>query len=166
MKQIFLLLMIISFAAVSCKKNDGCTYSDSGLSASSTERAYLQQYLSAGSIAATEHTSGVYYSVTNPGTGISPAICSTITVKYTGTIIPSGIQFDASTNASGVNFSLGQLIVGWQKVLPVLKSGGSIILYIPPSLGYGDQNRRDANNNIIIPGNSYLKFTIELLNVQ
>jgi len=166
MKNVFFLLMAAVIFTISCKKNESCAYTESPASATDAERAYLQNYITTNSITAIEHTSGVFYTIGNPGTGVNPSICSSITVKYIGTLIPSGAQFDASTGASGVTFSLGQLIVGWQKVLPVLKNGGSITLYIPPSLGYGQQNVRDAAGNIVIPGNSYLKFTIELLNVQ
>ena len=166
MKNVFVLLIAATVLTLSCKKNDSCAYTESPLSATDAERTYLQNYISTNSITALEHASGVFYTIGNPGTGTNPSICSSITVKYTGTLIPSGAQFDASTSASGVTFSLGQLIVGWQKVLPVLKNGGSITLFIPPSLGYGQQNVRNAAGNIVIPGNSYLKFTIELLNVQ
>ncbi len=113
-----------------------------------------------------EHASGVFYTITTQGTGTKPDICSNITVKYSGSLIPSGTVFDATQPSSaGVNFALGGLIVGWQQVLPLLNAGGKITLYIPPSLGYGQNNVRDQNQNIVIPGNSYLKFEIELLNV-
>lgn len=167
MKQIFSLSVAIFILFTSCKKQDRCPFTDSGVSASTTERAYLQNYLSTNSIAAIEHTSGVFYNIVLPGTGANPSICSTITCKYTGSLIPSGTIFDATAaGSSGINFTLGELITGWQKVLPLLKSGGKITLFIPPSLGYGQQNKRDNNGNIIIPGNSYLKFEIELVNVQ
>lgn len=166
MKNVFLLLCAVGLLTASCKKNEGCAYTDSATSASTAERTYIQDYLTSNSITAQEHASGVFYSIANPGTGNNPSICSNITVRYTGTLIPTGTQFDASTGTTGVNFALGQLIVGWQKVLPILKSGGVITLYIPPSLGYGQQNVRDGAGNIVIPGNSYLKFSIELLNVQ
>jgi FKBP-type peptidyl-prolyl cis-trans isomerase FkpA len=167
MKQFFSLSAAIFILFTSCKKQDRCPYTDSGISASTTERTYLQNYLSTNSIAALEHTSGVFYNIALAGSGAIPSICSTITVKYSGSIIPSGTVFDATTaGSSGSNFTLGELITGWQKALPLIKSGGKITLYIPPSLGYGQQNTRDNNGNIIIPGNSYLKFEIELVNVQ
>lgn len=167
MKKIFVISLLAILTITSCKKNeDGCAYTESAATANASEIAYLQTYTSSNAPTALQHSSGVFYSITSPGTGASPTICSSITVRYTGTIIPTGAQFDASTSPAGVSFTLGQLIVGWQKVLPLLKVGGSITLYIPPSLGYGQQNVRDASGNIVIPGNSYLKFTLELLNVQ
>ncbi len=157
-----LLSAILLFA--SCKKEDKCPHTESGVSASNAERAYLQNYLSNNSLAATEHSSGVFYNITAPGTGNSPGICSNIKVFYTGSIL-GGNTFDSNVGTSGNNFTLGELIVGWQKVLPLLKSGGKIILYIPPSLGYG-ANPVISNGVVVIPANSYLKFEIELVNIQ
>jgi FKBP-type peptidyl-prolyl cis-trans isomerase len=174
MRNVFFLFLMASIFTISCKKNNGCAYTESALTASSAERTYLQNYITSNAIIALEHPSGVFYTVTNPGTGANPSICSSITVKYSGALLTSGTQFDASTSASGVTFSLGQLIPGWQKVLPVLKNGGSITLYVPPSLGYGNQDVRNppyignppVPGPIIIPANSYLKFEIQLVNVQ
>jgi FKBP-type peptidyl-prolyl cis-trans isomerase FkpA len=72
--------------------------------------------------------------------------------------LTNGTQFDANT--TGTSFALGQLIVGWQKGIPLSKKGGTINLYIPPSLGYG------PNQAGIIPPNSNLVFTIQLMDFQ
>ena len=166
MKQFLSLLVLSTLVFASCKKEDKCPYSESGVTASATERTYLQNYITSNNITAIEHTSGVFYSITAAGAGESPSVCSNISVKYTGSLLPGGTVFDTNAGTSGSNFTLGQLIGGWQKVLPLIKRGGVITLYIPPSLGYGQQNVRDQSQNIIIPGNSYLKFDIELINVQ
>ncbi|HEY8688210.1 MAG TPA: FKBP-type peptidyl-prolyl cis-trans isomerase, partial [Chitinophagaceae bacterium] len=76
----------------------------------------------------------------------------------------SGAVFDP-TPGSGLNhrtatFTLGQVIVGWQKGLPLIRAGGMITLYIPPSLGYGSSPFGS------IPANSILIFDIELIDVQ
>jgi FKBP-type peptidyl-prolyl cis-trans isomerase FkpA len=52
-----------------------------------------------------------------------------------------------------------QLIEGWKIGLPLLKKGGHIKLYVPPSLGYGPSPNRN------IPGNSVLIFDIRLVDV-
>lgn len=168
MKKITLYLSFLAVVVIagSCKKEDTCPFSDSGRSATTDERAYIAAYLSGNSIAATEHPSGVYYTVVTAGTGGTAGICSGINVRYKGTFIPSGAQFDATSGTSSVSFQLGELIVGWQKALPMIKAGGKINLYIPPSLGYGPNNITDNMGNVVIPGNSYLKFEIELLDVQ
>jgi len=166
MKQLLILLIVAPLMFISCKKEDKCPYSESGVTATAAERTYLLDYVTANNISAVEHTSGVFYSINTAGAGESPTVCSNVTVRYTGSLIPGGTVFDTNAGTSGSNFTLGQLIGGWQKVLPLIKRGGSITLYIPPSLGYGQQNVRDQTGNVIIPGNSYLKFNIELINVQ
>jgi FKBP-type peptidyl-prolyl cis-trans isomerase len=87
-------------------------------------------------------------------------------VKYTGSLVSNGQVFDSNASTSGTTFTLGNLIAGWQAILPLVKAGGKVTMYIPPSLGYGQQNVRDNAGNLVIPGNSNLKFEMELLNVQ
>ena len=57
---------------------------------------------------------------------------------------------------------MGSLIEGWKMGLPLIQKGGKIRLYIPPSLGYGPNDLKDRNNNVVIPGNSILIFDITL----
>ena len=166
MKQLFLLLLAVPLLFSACKKEDKCPYTESSASATAQERLDLQAYLTVNSISAIEDPSGVYYNITPQGTGANPSICSNVTVKYTGSLIPTGSIFDSTPAGSSTSFTLGQLIVGWQKVLPQLKMGGKITMYIPPSLGYGSNPVRNSNGVIVIPANSYLQFDVELINVQ
>lgn len=167
MRKIFLGVVVCALLFSACKKvDDECPYSNSTASATTAERDNLRTILSNASITATEHSSGVFYNITVPGTGTNPDVCSNITVKYTGSLVSNGSVFDSNSNTSGTTFTLGGLIAGWQAILPLVKAGGKVTMYIPPSLGYGQQNIRDGQNNIIIPGNSNLKFEMELLNVQ
>ncbi len=167
MKKFFLLLIVaLPLTFISCKKSgtSSCPFTESSAVATTAEISALQNYITVNGYTATQHSSGVFYNITAPGTGtVSAGLCSTITVKYTGKLT-TGSTFDSNT--TGVQFQLGQLIVGWQKVLPLLRSGGKITLYIPPSLGYGDREVRDNNGTLLIPSNSYLVFEIELMNVQ
>ena len=50
--------------------------------------------------------------------------------------------------------------MGWQYGIPLVKAGGRIMLYLPPSLGYGAQTVGS------IPANSVLIFDITLQSVQ
>ena len=165
MKNLFLTLFL-SAAFLSCKKTDapGCSYTTPNNVATAAEITYLQNYMTSTTTVATQHQSGVFYSITDPGTGSNPNVCSNITVNYTGRIL-GGPIFDP-TYSTPAKFMLGQLIIGWQRVLPVLKSGGTITLYIPPSLGYGPNNVYNNQGVLIIPGNSYLAFEINLVDVQ
>lgn len=165
-KLIFVFSLGLMFA--SCKVEDAnkCTFKDSTLSASTEERTFLQNYFLLNSITASELSSGVFYNITRVGSGSTPNICSQVVVKYSGFLLGGTTAFDSYTTDGGRPFSLGSLIVGWQKGLAAIKVGGAITLYIPPSLGYGSSDVRDGNGNVVIPGNSYLKFDIELIDVR
>ncbi len=166
MKRFLVLLLAVPFLFSSCKKEDKCTFTVSAAIAPSSEKTYLRNYLSGNSITAMEDSSGFFYTITQAGTGSTPTVCSYVSAKYTGSFIPGGAIFDATPAGSpGSNFSLGEVIAGWQKGLPLIKNGGKITLYIPPSLAYGSRNY-PSDTNIRIPANSYLKFEIELVNVQ
>ncbi len=128
----------------------------SGIIASASEIATIQNYLSTHSLTATQHSCGLFYSITDPGTGDTPDLCSSVTVRYKGTLT-NGSIFDQST--SNVSFPLSNLIIGWQQGIPLIKKGGKITLYVPPSLGYGSMSQSG------IPGNSTLIFDIELIGV-
>ncbi len=153
-------ILVVSFSA--CKKDKGCTSLAPTTVASATESTYLQAYLAANNITASEKN-GMYYVISAQGGGTSPNLCSTITVDYVGKLIngtADGAQFDASTANNPLVTTLNNLIKGWQVVLPLIKAGGTATLYIPPSLGYGSQASGP------IPANSYLKFLITVRSVQ
>ena len=166
MKNIFLVIFIAFTFLSSCAKKDAeCNSTDSAVVASATEIQNVQNYLNTNNITGTtQYPSGFFYKVTLAGSGAAVVnLCSKVTVKYVGKLT-NGNVFDQ--NAAGVSFTLGGLIAGWQKGIPLIKSGGKITLYIPPSLGYGPNDKRDpTTNNVIIPGNSILIFDIELVNV-
>lgn len=164
MKKQFLALMTVLLLLAACKKKGSdCPYQDQNVAAPSSEITALQSWINTNAPGATQHTSGVFYVITNPGAGGTASVCSSVTVKYTGSLL-NGTVFDQ--NSTGFSSLLGQLILGWQKGLPLIKAGGSITLYIPPSLGYGSQDVRNNNGVVVIPANSYLKFTIDLTAVQ
>jgi len=164
MRGLVVILMCVMIVTTSgcLKKEGGCTYKNENKVAPASEEQALLNYLTANNISATKHGSNMYYEVVTPGTGAVPGLCSRVLIKYAGKLT-NGSQFDS--NNDGVVFTLGSLIEGWKIGLPLIKAGGEIRLYIPPSLGYGSA---DVKNNgvIIIPANSILIFTITLLDVQ
>jgi FKBP-type peptidyl-prolyl cis-trans isomerase FkpA len=165
MRKIIGCLLVIAFMAGSClKKEGGCGYKDSNVIAPSNEIAMVESYLSANSITgATKHASGMYYQVVNLGAGGTPHLCSQVQVAYVGKLT-NGTIFDQSS--SGV-FTLGGLIEGWKKGIPLIQKGGSIKLYIPPTLGYGQVDVRDKTTNaIVVPANSVLVFEITLSEIH
>ncbi|MEO7307322.1 MAG: FKBP-type peptidyl-prolyl cis-trans isomerase [Ferruginibacter sp.] len=159
------LLTFFSFCVIlsSCKKNDdnGCPYTVSGVVVPASEMTSLQAYITANRPAAIQHPGGFFYEINAAGTGtVTPEVCSNVTVKYAG-YLTNGFKFtSAAEENTGAVYALGALIVGWQRGLPLIKAGGSINLYLPPSLGYG------SNAVGSIPPNSILIFVIQLTAVQ
>jgi FKBP-type peptidyl-prolyl cis-trans isomerase FkpA len=164
MKKWFFLSALSALVFMGCKKdsNTDCTQLAPTTVASAAETAYLQNYLTANSITALEKN-GMFYVISQQGTGESPNQCSYITIDYIGKFMNAtsdGAQFDASPPGQPYSNQLYNLIAGWKLILPLIKSGGTVTLYIPPSLGYG------ATGQGSIPGGAYLKFQITLRAVQ
>jgi FKBP-type peptidyl-prolyl cis-trans isomerase FkpA len=147
-------LFLLSFSFISCNQDDICQPVND--KAPDSEIAALQSYIESNSITAVKDSRGFYYNIVVPGSGKSPNICSTVTVNYKGKLT-NGTQFDAN---NGVSFGLSQLIKGWKQGIPLIKPGGKIMLYLPPSLAYG------STGSGSIPPNAILVFEIDLLAVN
>ncbi|MEO6838425.1 MAG: FKBP-type peptidyl-prolyl cis-trans isomerase [Ginsengibacter sp.] len=163
-KFVFLSIIMSIIALSSCKKNqpnNGCQFTESNLVAPESEQMALLDSLNAHNIQATKDPAGFYYTINNPGTPPAVAnLCSTITVFYKGSFF-NGAVFDSTTTGNSATFELGQVILGWQKGIPLIKNTGDITLYIPPSLGYGSEPYPNTGP-IVIPANSYLIFHVVL----
>lgn len=161
-------LGMMAFAVLvfsSClKKEQGCPYSELNVKAPQSEIDKVAQYLSGKGITAELDSSGVYYVVETAGSGSAPTPCSVVSVEYTGKFTNDQV-FDKS-EGTPVSFRLGNVIPGWQKGLKHVSTGGKIHLYIPPSLGYGSEDTKDSNGNIVIPASSILIFSVEIKAVQ
>ncbi|HEX4849374.1 MAG TPA: FKBP-type peptidyl-prolyl cis-trans isomerase [Puia sp.] len=154
-----------SFLFSSClKKDNGCSYGVDNSMAPASEQQKLKDYLdSAGITEVMRDARGFFYTITNAGSGDTAKPCSQITVTYKGWLT-NGKLFDQQSNA--VFTSLGSLIDGWRQGIPLIKPGGIIKLYIPPSLGYGSKSLPDNYGNTIVPPNSITIFEISLISVQ
>ena len=164
MIKFFCVLIGFSVILAGCKKTStsvgGCRYVPSIYVADTAEVTVLKAWINANHPGAKKDINGFYYEIIAPGAGDSAKLCSGIIIKYTGTLISPSPGFKFDENLVGISFTLGQLILGWQKGIPLIKPGGIINLYIPPSLGYG------SAGSGIIPGNAYLNFNVQLLAVQ
>lgn len=165
MKKTILILFGASLIFSSCLKkiDEPCHYNPCEKVATAGEIQFWQDYFNTHSITAVQHCSGLFYEIIAPGSGPSPGVCSSVIVRYKG-YFTNGVVFDEL--ALGVNINLRNLINGWRNGLPQIKKGGRIILYIPPSLGYGNQDIKDQNGNVVIPANSFLIFEVDLDDVR
>ena len=152
-------VLVIMISLGSCFKDPKapqCNYDPCAYKAPDSEVQSVENYLASKGITnAVKHCSGMYYVIENPGTGVQPNACSYVAVHYKGSLT-DGTVFDERD----YQFSLSGVIPGWTNGVPLIKKGGRIHLYIPPSLGYGSQP------NGPIPANSILVFDIDLNNVQ
>lgn len=157
---LFSLLLTVMISSTSCLKNTGgCSYSVNTKMAPAAEEQVLAAYLtSVGNTTAVKHSSNLYYEIQSQGSGTAPDLCSTILIAYSGKLT-NGTVFDSQASAS---FVLGSLIDGWKLGIPLIRKGGKIRLFIPPSLGYGATNVKDGSGNVVIPANSILIFDITL----
>lgn len=163
MRKLLPLLTVLFFvAALSCDKDDpsnaNCNFTDPPVTVPASEVTALENYLASKGITnAVKDTRGFYYIISNPGTGATPNVCSRVSVNYVGKLTNDTI-FDQTTTTPAT-FFLGQTIAGWVKGVPLIKAGGKITLFLPPSLGYGSATVGP------IPANSILIFDVDLLTV-
>ena len=115
-------------------------------------------------MAFTTTASGLQYEDTTVGSGAEAKPGRNVTVHYTGWLYADGEQgakFDSSKDR-GEPFifplGAGMVIKGWDEGVQGMKVGGTRVLIIPASLGYG---ARGAGG--VIPPNATLRFEVELL---
>jgi FKBP-type peptidyl-prolyl cis-trans isomerase len=111
------------------------------------------------SAAAVTTASGLVYEDLQVGTGAVAKAGDSVTVNYTGWL-QDGTKFDSSIDrGQPSSFSLNGVIPGWSEGVQGMAVGGTRLLVIPPSLGYGSQ----ANGSI--PANSTLVFEVQLVSI-
>lgn len=103
------------------------------------------------------------------GTGTEATPGSTVSVLYVGKL-PDGTVFDSSAahDNQPLTFTLGEqgLIPGFQIGVNGMKEGGERLMAIPPALGYGSQDVKDASGKVVIPANSTIVFDVKLVKVS
>jgi len=154
-KNLVILSFIMMFMLASCRKGDDY---DPAVQAG-LDDALIVKFIADKNITAIKHASGIYYQILSSGTGSTTYSNSTlVTAKYAGRLL-NGTVFDQTTTQP-LTFSLGNVILGWQIGVPLIKKGGKIRLLIPSGYGYGQGGSGK------IPSNAVLDFDIELVDVQ
>jgi len=103
--------------------------------------------------------SGVQYRIIDEGEGARPGMDSTVKVHYRGSKT-SGLEFDSSF-ARGVpeEFTVNAVLKGWQEVLPLMKTGATWQIFVPPELAFG------ARGNPPVGPNETLMFDLKLVEI-
>ena len=108
--------------------------------------------------AALKLPSGTVLVVETEGEGVYPTAADKVEVKYEGRL-SNGTVFD-KTGDETVTFDVSRLVPGFTEGLQHMKPGGRYRLLIPASQGYGEKGIAG-----VIPGNSVLDFTVDLIGI-
>ncbi len=119
----------------------------------SIDHQTIENYVAANNLQGQYTSDGIFYVIQNAGSSHHPSPTSTVTVNYKGYLL-DGTVFDQQTDAT---LSLAQVIKGWQEGIPLIGTGGQILLIIPSGLAYGGSQAGS------IPPNSVLAFNITLI---
>lgn len=107
-----------------------------------------------------ELPSGLQYQVIKEGTGKSPTINDQVTTHYHGTLLDGNVFDTTRDDGQPATFMVSNVIQAWQQILPMMKEGGSVKIFCPPALGYGEMGMGQN-----IGPNEALIFEIELIKV-
>ena len=105
--------------------------------------------------------SGVQYRVLSKGNGeVSPLAEEEVTIDYELTLLDGTVMDSSYARGNTATFKLTQVIPGFREAVMQMNEGDSIIAWVPPAVGYGEE----GNQNI--EPNSLLIFKIDLISIN
>lgn len=105
--------------------------------------------------------SGVVVRTLDSGTGATPTLDSTVTMRYTGSL-PDGTVFDTiGPDEPAMRVRVGDLAAGVGLALTTMQAGATVMVSIPAELAYGTEGIPG-----VIPPDSALRFEIELISIE
>ena len=149
MMRILSLFLLLTLCCTSC-----ATYSDDQLDAFDQE---IEAYIKKKDLKLERSSSGLYYTIENPGEGNKIQFKDRVAFKYKGSLL-NGKVIDEQTEP--IEFQVEELIGAWQETMLMLRPGGKAFIIAPPQLGYGEHDLDD------IPQNSILIFELEVIEVK
>lgn len=141
------------------------------------DEATIEKYLKEKGIEAQKTPGGVYYVITQTGSGENATTGQSTKVNYAGYLL-DGKYFDTNMKQVAqekniydprrepygpfdVVIDRTQVIRGWHEALKTLNKGAKGTFYIPSTLGYGHQRAGE-----LIAENSILVFDIEMIDIS
>ena len=112
---------------------------------------------------AKKSNTGIRYVVETQGSGPVLVPGDKVMVTYVGSLL-NGKVFDSvlsRTHPFTFRVGRGEVIVGWDQILQLMRPGDKWIVVIPPELGYGRLGSAPK-----IPSEATLVFEIEILGVK
>lgn len=170
MKKLFLFAILsVLFLLNSCKDNNqtsyviDCTYEKevekNKVVVSNEEKNYLKNYITENGITATLHDLGFYYTIIEPGDDVKLEMCYEVSATYKCYTL-DGKYIDFGTNAA-FGLYIQTTILGFRVGMTTVGKGGKVMLYLPPSLAYGEKGADPA-----IGPNEYLIFEVEIVDAR
>jgi len=112
------------------------------------DNSKIKTYISENNLTDIDSTdSGIYYKLTEVGTGNHPDANATVTITYTGYFADS-TTFELSETP--MSFGLEDVIKGWKEAIPLLKKDGAGTFLIPSELAYGAAGSGSIGPNTMI----------------
>jgi FKBP-type peptidyl-prolyl cis-trans isomerase FkpA len=155
MKKLIPILIIVLLTSISCNKSDEMLTPADQLE---IDLGLIQDFIELNDLTAQSTNSGLYYVITEEGTGTeSPTLDDRVSVYYKGFYLSSGAIFDQTNDGSPLTIELANTIEGWREGIPKFTKGAKGMLLIPSSLAYGPYPPTGVNANAV------MVFEIELL---
>ncbi len=107
--------------------------------------------------------SGLFYKITEEGSGPKPNAGQTVAVHYQGRLSDGMVFDDSRQRGEPISFpvGVGRVIPGWDEGISLLNVGSKASLVIPPDLAYGS-----AGAGGVIPPDAWLIFDVELVDAK
>jgi len=163
MKKVLGIAAVISVGIIACVKS-----SDPGLSnpvctpvAESAEQPQIQAFIAKDSVPFNKDSSGVYYHISAPGTGLMASVYSTLFFTFKATLL-DGTIIDSSNTT--IQQPIATAIPAIQDMAEYFKIGTKIQLIVPSSLAYSCQGF--TSDSITIAPNSVLFYNLNITNIQ
>lgn len=114
-------------------------------------------------------STGLRYINLKTGAGAAASSCSTVGIHYT--VYVNNVALDSLRDPRYAYPVIPgerpqSSIVGLAEGVLGLQVGAVRRLIIPPTLGYGSTDRKDAQGRVVVPANSTLVFDLEVLQIQ
>lgn len=104
--------------------------------------------------------SGIQYRIIEEGEGSRPSLTSTVRVHYRSSKI-DGREMDSSfARGTPEEFVVSNVLKGWQEVLPLMKTGATWQVFVPPELAFGQRGNPPA-----VGPNEALQFDLKLVEI-
>ncbi len=106
-----------------------------------------------------ELESGLQYKIIKEGGKKPTSDKDTVWVRYQGKTLDGNVFDEVTPDRDSVRFTLNRVVAGWTEGIQQVGEGGTIELYVPAKLGYGERGNQG------IEPNATLIFTVDLCKV-